>query len=205
MQKLNESIIVSQLSEMFALSLGFSYTYAQQIKTAALLHDIGKIGIPSAILNKPDRLTQTEYRIVKFHTKIGAHILADIPGELGIVLRTTCEFHHEWFDGGGYWGIPTDKLPSYIPIISIADVFVACCSKRPYKNPWSFEQTLRHLNSLKGTQFSSEIVDAFVCLIDKVVNLFIILLNEIIKHGFEEFCCLSNSLNIFFGIITRTS
>jgi len=167
MQKLNESIVVSQLSELFALSLGFSYAYAQQIKTAALFHDVGKIGIPSAILNKPDRLTQTEYGIVKFHTKIGAHILADIPGELGIVLRTTCEFHHEWFDGGGYWGIPTNKLPLYIPIISMADVFVACCSKRPYKNPWSFEQTLRHLNNLKGTQFSSEIVDAFIYLINQ--------------------------------------
>ena len=161
MQNHIENIIVAQLSELLALPLG----YAKLIKSAALLHDVGKQGISSEILNKPDKLTVTEYTIVKFHTKIGAQMLLNIPGELGVVTRMVCEFHHEWHNVGGYWGIPTSELPDYIPIVAITDVFVACCSKRPYKVPWSPKRVLEYLVSLKGTQFSSELVDAFVYLI----------------------------------------
>jgi len=165
MQVLNENAAVAHLSELFALSLGISPERAMLIKIAATLHDIGKWGIPSSILSKPGKLTPSEFAVVKAHTKIGAQMLSDMPGELGVPARTVCEFHHEHHDGGGYWGIPTTELPDYIPIVSIADVFVACCVKRPYKDSWPPEQVLEYLRSLAGTQFSGDIVDTFENLI----------------------------------------
>jgi putative two-component system response regulator len=92
-------------------------------------------------------------------------MLSNMPGELGCLARAACEFHHEWHNGGGYWGIPTGKLPDHIPIIAICDVFVACCAKRPYKDPWPPEQVLEHLQTLNGTQFSANIVSNFTRLI----------------------------------------
>jgi len=176
----NEDVAVSKLSELFALSLGHPPEYARQIKAAAALHDIGKMRIPDSILNKPSKLTPMEYTIMKSHTKIGAEMLSSIQGDLGVMVRTVCEFHHEHHSGDGYWGIPTSQLPDYIPIISIADVFVACYSKRPYKDSWPCEQVLEYLQSLSGTQFSVDTVDAFVHLIrnDPGVASIIALLNR---------------------------
>jgi len=165
MQVLNESAAVAHIAELFALSLDIPPERADKIKIAASLHDIGKCGIPSGILSKPGKLTPSEFSIVKAHTKIGAQMLSDMSGELGVISRTVCEFHHEHHNGGGYWGIPTTELPDYIPIVSIADVFVACCAKRPYKDSWPPEQVLEYLRSLAGTQFSADIVASFENLI----------------------------------------
>ena len=164
-QMIDENAAVAHLAELFALSLGISPERARLIKIAAALHDVGKWGIPEGILSKPGKLTPTEFLVVKSHTKIGAQMLSEMAGELGIIARIVCEFHHEWHNGDGYWGIPTTELPDYIPIISIADVFVACCVKRPYKDSWPPEQVLEHLRSLAGIQFSADIVDAFENLI----------------------------------------
>ena len=162
---IDENVAVARLSELFALSLGIPPGRARQIGVAAAFHDVGKVLIPSGILNKPGKLTPMEFAIVKSHTKIGARMLSGVPGELGKMIVTVCEFHHEWADGRGYWGVSTEKLPDFIPIVSIADVFVACCAKRPYKEPWTPEQTLKHLRSLSGTQFSADTVEAFVRLL----------------------------------------
>jgi len=171
LQKLNENAAVAQISELFALTQGFSPESARQIKVAALLHDIGKESVPISIVNKPDKLTPAEYAMMKFHTKLGAQMLSGIPGELGVIVKTTCEFHHEWHNGGGYWGVPTSELPAYVPIIAIADVFVACCSRRPYKEPWPPDQVLRHIKSLEGTQFAPDVVDAFIHFINHGENM----------------------------------
>jgi len=162
---IDENAAVAQLSELFALSLGISPERARLINLAAALHDVGKESIPGHILNKPGKLTPTEYMLMKSHTKLGAQKLIGMPGELGEMARTACEFHHEWHNGEGYWQIPTSELPDFIPIIAIADVFVACCAKRSYKDPWPPEQVLDYLKSRAGTQFSSDIVDAFIHLI----------------------------------------
>ncbi|MCL2392663.1 MAG: HD domain-containing protein [Oscillospiraceae bacterium] len=159
---LSETIAVSKLSELFALELGFLHDDARQIGIAAALHDVGKLWIPNCVLNKPGKLSFADFEIVKTHTKIGAQILLDVPGELGEMARITCEFHHEWHDGNGYWGIPTSELPDYVPIVSISDVFVACCAKRSYKDPWPPEQVLEHLQTLSDKQFSKALVDEFI-------------------------------------------
>ena len=171
MHKINENAAVAQLSEMFALSMGFSLKYAQQIKAAALLHDVGKQSVPSVILNKAGKLTPMEQTIMKSHTKMGAQMLSGIPGQFGIIARTVAEFHHERADGSGYWGIPISKLPDYIPIIAVSDIFVACRSARPYKEPWSLDRSLWHLATLEGTQFSPGTIRPFMRLIGSIRNM----------------------------------
>ena len=150
---------------MFALSLGFSQNQAKKIRKIAVIHDIGKKKIPGSILNKPGKLSPAEFEIMKTHTQIGAQMLSGVKGEVGVMARAACEYHHEWHNGGGYWGIPTCRLPDYIPIISIADVFVACCAKRAYKDPWPPEQVLEYLRSRAGRQFSKGLINDFIQLI----------------------------------------
>jgi putative two-component system response regulator len=170
LNNINENAAVAQLSEMFALSMGFSLKSAQQIKAAALLHDVGKQAVPSAILNKAGKLTPMEQTIMKSHTKMGAQMLSGMPGQFGKIARTVAEFHHERADGSGYWGIPISELPGYIPIIAVVDVFVAYRSARPYKKPWSLERSLWHLSTLEGTQFSPGTIRSFMRLIDSTRN-----------------------------------
>jgi len=177
---INENRTVARLSELFALSLGISSTKARQIRNVASLHDIGKQRIDKCILNKKGRLAPEEFEIIKTHTKIGAQMLSSIRGEFGTMARAVCLWHHEWFNGGGYMGIPTSKLPYYIPIISISDVFVACCSNRCYKKAWPPKQVLEYLQNQAGTQFSYEIVKKFISLIresDDVADIFVCIVN----------------------------
>jgi len=161
----NENAAVARLSELFALSLGYSSDYAQKIGITAALHDVGKKLLDPNIVNKPGKLTPEEFDTMKTHTKLGAQLLSDIPGELGKMIVNVCAFHHEWHNGEGYWGIATSNLPRYISIVSIADVFCACCASRSYKDPWPPEQVLEYLKSRADTQFPLDIVDAFIHLI----------------------------------------
>jgi len=161
---INENLAVARLSELFALSLGVSSHKARQISIVASLHDIGKQRIDKAILNKKGRLAPEEFEIIKTHTKLGAQMLSSVGGELGVMARSVCLWHHEWFNGEGYMGIPTNQLPFYIPIISISDVYVACCSSRCYKDAWPPKQVLEYLQNQAGTQFSHELVKKFIAL-----------------------------------------
>jgi len=161
----NENLAVARISELFALSLGHCTIHARQIGIAGLVHDIGKTLIDPAILYKPDKLTMEEFEIMKTHTKLGSQIVFSarhIPKEIKIIMANVCEFHHEWHNGGGYWGVPAGWLPGYVSIVAITDVYVACRSARAYKPSWPHEQTLAYLTSLAGTQFCSGIVDSFV-------------------------------------------
>jgi len=164
-QNFNENLAVSQLAEVFAISLGKSKECAKQIGLAASLHDVGKKLIDPAIINKPDKLTPEEFEIMKTHTNLGAWLMYDIPGDFGKMVSMVCKYHHEWHNGEGYWKIPTSQLPDYIPIISIVDVFVACLSSRSYKDAWPPERVLEYLEARSDTQFSSHIVDSFIHLI----------------------------------------
>ena len=156
---------MARLSEMLALRMGFPPDQAALIYRAAEVHDIGKLAISDSILNKPSQLTPYEFEIIKSHTKIGAKMLSAVPGNFGKMARLVAELHHEQWLGGGYWGIPASRLPIYIPIVTVVDVYVACRSIRPYKAPWSREQALDYLRAYSGTQFSPEIVDVFVQMI----------------------------------------
>lgn len=156
---------VARLSALLAQECGIHPTAAKRIGTAAALHDIGKIQIPADILNKPEPLDKREFEIIKTHTVLGADMLSSIQGEVGIVARKVCRYHHEHYDGGGYWGKYTDELPLYVSITAISDVFVALVSERPYKSAWPPQEALDYIQSKAGTQFNPVLAQSFLSLI----------------------------------------
>ncbi len=173
MNEMTETQAGAILAGLFAERLGYCPGAARRIRVAALLHDIGKQAIPAYILNRPGPLTAVEMDIMKTHTAHGAEMLSTMPGDLGRVVRAACLYHHEWHNGGGYWGKRATELPAYIPVISICDVFMALTSDRPYKKAWSQAAALDYLRQQAGTQFSGELVDEFHALMGIYGHLFI--------------------------------
>ena len=118
------------------------------ISNASALHDIGKISIPEAILNKPGRLTPEEYEVIKTHSVIGAEMLENVPyyqdEELVRMARDICRWHHERYDGGGYPdGLKGDDIPVSAQVVALADVYDALTSRRVYKPAYSHDEALR--------------------------------------------------------------
>jgi putative two-component system response regulator len=139
------------------------------------LHDIGKVGIPDAVLLKPGKLTPDEYAIMKQHTLIGARTLEAVAAvspeaEFLTMARDIALTHHEWFDGRGYpYGTPGEQIPLSGRITALADVYDALTSKRVYKPAFSHEEARRLILEGRGTQFDPRIVDAFRALEDDFV------------------------------------
>ena len=167
MNDFNENKTVGRLSELLALKRGYDPAKAKQLKTAAVLHDIGKAGVPASILNKPDKLTTQEFEIMKTHTKLGVEMLASVQGDLGDLAKMICLFHHEWHNPlfGGYWGVSTYFLPDYISIVSVCDVFTALLERRVYKEPWPPKDAVDYIEKQAGTQFCPELVKDFILMI----------------------------------------
>jgi putative two-component system response regulator len=155
----------ARLAELLAARLGYSPAEARQIRIAALLHDIGKQKIPAAIVDKPGRLSRYEFEVMKTHTTRGAEMLAGVQGDIGEKIRAVCLWHHEWDNGGGYWGKSGAEIPAYVPVVSICDVFLALLSKRSYKQAWALGPALDYIQNSAGTQFSRPMTDAFIALI----------------------------------------
>ncbi|ADQ07599.1 metal dependent phosphohydrolase [Caldicellulosiruptor hydrothermalis 108] len=131
------------------------------LEIAAYLHDIGKIVIPESILNKPDKLTQEEYSIVKRHSLDGYNILSNI--EYFDNIKEVVLYHHENIDGSGYpLGIKGDKIPLESKIISVADVFDALTTDRPYRKAFSEEKALEIMKEEVGKKFDPEVFEAFL-------------------------------------------
>jgi HD-GYP domain-containing protein (c-di-GMP phosphodiesterase class II) len=127
----------------------------------AFLHDVGKIGIRDPILLKPEKLTPEEFEIMKTHVSLGEDIISKsswLKGALDVV-----KFHHERYDGNGYLqGLKGEEIPLNARIFSIADVFDALTSKRPYKNPLSVTDAISMLENGRGNHFDSQLVKVFV-------------------------------------------
>lgn len=144
-----------------AVSLGEGRQSAEEIGRAAIAHDLGKIGIPDAVLGKPEKLTDDEFDIIKTHTVIGERVLGDSP--LFTLERQTARHHHEWWDGSGYPdGLAGEDIPLVARITAVADVFDALITRRPYKAPWNHERAIRYIIERRGTQFDPDVVDAFI-------------------------------------------
>lgn len=156
---------MGRLVRLLALAHGASPEKARQIGTAAALHDVGKQKIDPGILNKPGKLTAQEFEAVKTHTTLGAGMLAGLQGELGEMARDCCRWHHEWYNGAGYWGRRADGLPFFVPFVSISDVFTALVSPRPYKEAWPPCEAVAYIKQQSGTQFSPELVGVFLSLV----------------------------------------
>lgn len=155
---------VSEYSYALAKEMGLEEKEAENIRSIALLHDIGKIGVPDSVLNKPGRLTDSEYEIMKLHPLVGADILKDIKMLPGLDIGA--KYHHERYDGKGYpSGLRGEEIPFIARIICVADAYDAMSSNRVYRKRFSEDKILEELERSKGTQFDPKIADAFISLI----------------------------------------
>ncbi len=160
------SMRVSAYAEAIAKQVGLPQNKIDLIKSAALLHDIGKIGIDKNILNKVGRLEKEEFEAIKSHPEIGATIIADLSylSNISDIIR----HHHERNDGKGYPdGLSYDKIPLETSILTIADSFDAMTTNRPYRSSLSLEAALQEIKDNGGTQFNPDIVDDAIIALKK--------------------------------------
>ena len=156
-------IRMSHYSRVLALAAGFSEAQAEELLNAAPMHDVGKIGIPDAVLRKPGKLDGEEWEVMKQHAQIGADIIGEHPSGLQRMAREIALNHHEKWDGSGYpRGIGGAEIPVEARIIAIADVFDALTSERPYKKAWPVEEAVQLLREQSGRHFDPELVELFL-------------------------------------------
>jgi HD-GYP domain-containing protein (c-di-GMP phosphodiesterase class II) len=164
LKDLNTGVHSTRLAEWalhVAGELGLEQSYLGDIEVAALLHDIGKIGIADAILNKPAKLTAEEYGLMKKHPEYGWAVLRQVPGMERASLIIL--HHHESYDGKGYpGGLKGEESPIGSRIVSVIDAFDAMVSSRPYRQGLPFEEAERRLLEAAGTQFDARVVDRFL-------------------------------------------
>jgi HD-GYP domain-containing protein (c-di-GMP phosphodiesterase class II) len=164
LKDLNTGVHSTRLAEWalhVAGEMGLEESSFADIEVAALLHDIGKIGVPDAILNKPGRLTADEYELMKKHPEYGWIVLRQIPGFERVSLLIL--HHHESFDGKGYpGGLQGEEIPIGSRIVSVIDAFDAMVSSRPYRDGMPFEEAVRRLTAAAGTQFDAAVVERFL-------------------------------------------
>jgi putative nucleotidyltransferase with HDIG domain len=152
---------VAEISMMIAKEMKIPVLLADGIKTAAILHDIGKIGISDTIINKPGRLEEAEMDIIRKHPEIGANIVRDVKSleQISDFIR----YHHERYDGKGYpEGISTSRIPIEAAIIAVSDSFDAMTSDRVYRKAMTYEKALSIIQEESGRQFHPEVVQAFM-------------------------------------------
>jgi putative two-component system response regulator len=156
---------VSEVSALLARALRLPARQVSLIWRAAPLHDVGKIGIPDAILLKPGRLSPDEAEIMRSHTVIGGKILSEGRSDLVRIAHQIALTHHERWDGAGYpQGLGGDAIPIEGRIVALADVFDALTHGRPYKPAWPIEQAIAEIERQKHGQFDPQVVDAFLAM-----------------------------------------
>ena len=159
------SFRVSEYAVKLARRLGWEEKEVADLQREALLHDIGKIGVPDAVLNKPGRLTDVEFETIKSHTTIGKKILEGMEGM--DAAAEAAAYHHERYDGRGYpEGLKGNAIPSHARVISIADAYDAMRSDRVYRKGLPQEVIREELIKGKGTQFDPELLPVFVRMLD---------------------------------------
>jgi len=160
-----ENKAVGILSELLSLECGYNPAEARLIRMAAILHDCGKQRIPKHIKDKAGKLTVQEIDVMKTHTKIGFDMLSCLRGEIREVAQNVALWHHEFWNGQGYWGVKSSALPRYVGIVSLCDVLVALIYRRVYKPAWPPTEALEYIKSMAGIQFCPELTDIFIWLI----------------------------------------
>lgn len=164
---LHHSESVAKYSVQIAEKMKLSKERCDIIRQGALLHDVGKIGVPEHILKKNGRLTDEEYEIIKSHPAIGYKMIKHVGnfhknGVLDIVL-----YHHERYDGKGYpTGLKGNQIPLFARIVAVADAFDAMTTKRVYRDNLGLDFALNEIKKNKGTQFDPEIVEIFLSMFD---------------------------------------
>jgi HD-GYP domain-containing protein (c-di-GMP phosphodiesterase class II) len=151
---------VSQMAVLIGEAMRLPGETLRSLGRAGLIHDVGRLAVPDAILSKPGRLTPEEYDVVQEHPLRGYEVIgrvASLRDELPGVLH-----HHEWYDGSGYpHGLRGERIPLAARILAVADVYDALTSDRPYRGALTEDEALAHLRRMAGTQFDAGVVDAF--------------------------------------------
>ena len=152
---------IADLAVLVGVKLGMTLNEVRDLRLGAILHDIGKIAVPDAILNKPGGLTAAEFEVVKSHAEVGEQILAPVPFLDGV--RRIVRHDHERWDGGGYPdGLMGDEIPLGSRVVLVVDAFHAMTSDRPYRSAMTEEAALDLLEEGAGSQFDPAVVAAFV-------------------------------------------
>ncbi len=159
----NHLMRMAKYSALIGQHLGLGAETVHVLEVAAPMHDIGKIGIPDAVLMKEGPLDRTEHETMKTHPRIGYDILKGSPSKYLSMGAIIALGHHERFDGTGYPnGLHGDDIPLVARVVAVADVFDALVSKRPYKEAWPLEEGVAYLKEQRGKHFDPRGVDAFL-------------------------------------------
>ncbi|GAB7079330.1 response regulator [Megalodesulfovibrio paquesii] len=176
---------IREFTSLLARKSGCSPKEAEDMGLAATMHDIGKIGIPDAILLKPGKLDAAEWKIMQTHSRIGADILASSNSPLLNLSPTIALTHHERWDGTGYpQGLAGESIPLAGRIVGLVDVFDALTSNRPYKAAWSVTEAAAAIRKERGSHFDPALVDLFVEHFQEVLEIF-----ERLREGAPENGC----------------
>ncbi len=160
---------VGKLAALLAQEFDCDDEACFMMELAARLHDIGKIGVPDAILLKPDRLNSAETQIMRTHTTVGAELLSKSNIPHMQMAEEIARHHHEWWDGTGYPGnLSGSAIPLSARITALADVFDALTHQRPYKVAWPMDAALDEIARLKGRQFDPQLTDLFIVLMTRL-------------------------------------
>jgi CHASE2 domain-containing sensor protein len=158
---------ISRMCEKVGLAMGMSPTDAETLRNASLLHDVGKIGVPDAVLLQAGELTTDDREIMRRHTTVGGSILSGSSAPIMKMAQQIALTHHEHWDGSGYPdGLAGEEIPLAGRICAVCDVFDALLSERPYKEPWRVDEALAELRRERGTHFDPKVVDAFMSIVD---------------------------------------
>jgi len=159
----NHTVRVGHFAAYIADALPVSTEWRELLLLAAPMHDIGKVGLPDAIIGKPGKLTEEEFEAIKQHALIGCEILAGGESELTDMAAIIALEHQEWWNGKGYpMGKSGEGIALEARIVAIADVFDALCSERPYKPAWPLDKAFQEIHDMSGTHFDPDLVDAFL-------------------------------------------
>ena len=165
-------IRMSHFAQLLALAAGCSPAWAEDLLNAAPMHDVGKIGIPDAILRKPGKLDAQEWEVMRRHPAMGAEIIGQHPGGLLQMAHAIALQHHEKWDGSGYpRGLAGEAIPLSARIVAIADVFDALTTRRPYKEPWPVQEAMNHIAAQAGKHFDPALVALFAPLLPQLLEI----------------------------------
>lgn len=163
---------VAEYMRVLGRASGFDEEYLDKLCTASMMHDIGKLMISEEILDKPDKLTDEEYLIMKNHVLYGEALLEKCPGEMMHLACVLAKEHHERWDGSGYLGMKGEEIAYISRLMAVCDVFDALTSDRYYKKGWSLEETFDEIIKLSGKHFDPRVVKLFIQSFDEFKEIY---------------------------------
>lgn len=165
---MDHAMHVSRLSRDIGGRMGMDDKQCAILSVAGMFHDLGKLGLPHDLLDKPSTLTPDEYKVIQWHTTLGHLMLSGMPDEIHRAAAEAALYHHERCDGSGYMGLSKEKIPISARIVAVCDVYDALVSHRPYRKAWSKEAALEHMRLHSGSLFDTDVVNALLEILKEV-------------------------------------